>query len=78
MAQKMIKKPEVSPLQRSRSIDTLLPNKNELQDLAGEKEKNNALEKAIALVMNPVNDDSYLPHHLKQKKRKRKKVSQHL
>ncbi len=78
MAQKMIKKPEVSLLQRSRSNDTLLPKKNQLQDLAGEKEKNSNLEKAIELVMKPVNDSGYVPYQLKQKKRKKKKISLNL
>jgi len=78
MVQKMINPPQISLLRKANTNNLLLPKKLQLQDIAGEKEKNNSLEKAIELVMNPVNENNYLPYQLLQKKRKRKKNSLHL
>ena len=78
MAQKVIKKPEISLLQKPINKISLLPKSIKQQDLAGEKERNSRLEKAIELVMNPVKENNYLPYQLFQKKRKRKKRSLHL
>lgn len=46
--------------------------------MAIEKEKIGSLEKAIDLVLSPMKNDNYLPYHLLQKKRQRKKRSLHL
>ena len=78
LAQKIIKEPGVSLLQRPKQINSLLPKREERQDFAGEKEKNLGLEKAIELVMKPVDDSNYLPKQLLQKKRKRKRRPLHL
>src|SRR5688572_2649619 len=76
MAQKIVKKTEISLLSRANKSYSLLPKKNEVPDLAGEKEKNSLLEKAIELVVNPIRESNYLPRHLLQKKKKKKKPSQ--
>ena len=78
MAQKMAQKTEVSLLQRAKQTNSLLPKREEQQDLAGEKEKKISLEKSMELVMCPVKENNYLPNQLLQKKRKRKKGSLHL
>ncbi len=78
MAQKMVEKPKVALLQQLRPYNYLLPKREEQQDLAGEKEKTLGLEKAIELVMKPVNENIYVPKQLLQKKRKRRKRSLHL
>lgn len=75
MAQKMVKSPEISLLSRPNRCYSLPPKKGIVQDLAGEKEKHNSLEKAIELVINPVKENNYLPYQLLQKKRKTKKNS---
>jgi len=79
MAQKMVKRPGISLLQRPKRGDTLLPKRKEQHVFADEKEKDNSLEKAIEIVMNPVKENNYLPYHLLQKKKsKEKKPSRHL
>lgn len=78
MAQKMIQEPQVSLLQRPNRNNTLLGEKEELQDLAGEKEKSNALEKAIEIIISPIKDSGYIPNQLMRKKKKKKRNSTHL
>ena len=78
MAQKMVKDQAAPLLVRAKPFNSLLLKREEVPDLADEKEKSLSLEKAIELVMNPVRENSYVPHQLKQKKRKKKKLSLHL
>jgi len=78
ITQKMVKTPQISLLRPPNRSNTLLPKREEHKDMASEKEKNSTLEKAIELVINPVKENNYLPHHLLQKKEKRKKSSLHL
>jgi hypothetical protein len=46
--------------------------------VAGEKEKSNALETTMALLMGPAKNDSYVPSQLTRKKKKKKRQSRHL
>ncbi|MDQ3683498.1 MAG: hypothetical protein M3352_10590 [Bacteroidota bacterium] len=78
MAQKMINESETSLLLRPNLKNSLLPKREQHLDFAGEKEKEVGLEKATELLMSPVKENNYLPYHLLQKKRKKKKNSVHL
>jgi hypothetical protein len=77
MAQKIIKESEPSLLLRPKPNSSLLPKWAEHLDFAGEKEKNLGFEMAIEIVISPVKENNFLPCHLLQKKRKRKKHSVH-
>ena len=56
----------------------VIAGQNEEANIAGEKEKNSALEKTIELLMGPAKNDSYVPSQLIRKKSKRKRWSLHL
>ncbi len=77
MALRIVNEPHASFLQKPQSNGSLLPKRGEQQDFTGEKEKNPGLEKAIELIMSPVKENNYLPYHLLEKKRKKKKNSLH-
>ncbi len=76
--QNNIKESEPPLLLRPKSNNSLLPKREKHLDFAGEKEKNPGLEKATELIMNPIKENNYLPFHLLQKKRKKKKHSLHV
>ncbi len=76
MAEKMVKEQEFPSLLRPNFHSPLISKREEKRDLAGEKEKSLDLEKAIELVMNPIIEGNYIPHHLVQKKRRKKKQLQ--
>lgn len=78
IAQNMLKAQGTPLLHKTNRSNLLLPKKHQQQNFAGEKEKNNSLEKEIELVMNPTKENNYLPYQLLQKKRKKKKNSLHL
>ncbi len=73
LAQESLNESNVFLLPRSKLNNSLLPKRDKQPNLAGEKEKNLGIEKAIELVMNPEKESNYLPYQLLQKKRKKKK-----
>jgi hypothetical protein len=77
LAQKSIKRLEPSLLSRPKTTNSLIHKRGEQKDFAGEKEKNPELEKAIQKIMSPVKENNFLPYHLLQKKRRKKKSPLH-
>ena len=78
MAQRIVKEQETPIIQRSTRINSVPQEPKEDLNVAGEKEKNNALETTIALLMGPAKNDNYVPSQLTRKKKKRKRQSLHL
>ena len=78
MAQRIGKDQNVRMIQKSPPINSVSPEQKEDLNVAGEKEKTNALEKTIELLMGPVKNDNYVPNQLSREKKKRKRRSLHL
>jgi hypothetical protein len=73
LAQKSISESNASLLPRPKPNNSLLPKRDKQQDVAGEKEKVINLEKALELVVNPVQNNNYVPYQLLWKKSKKRK-----
>jgi hypothetical protein len=78
LAQRIVKEQDVPMIQRPKIINSVSPGQKEDVNVAGEKEKNSALEKTIELLMGPATNDNYASSQLIRKKKKRKRQSLHL
>ncbi len=72
LAQRIVKEQETPILQRSTRINSAPRDPKEDLNVAGEKEKSNALETTIALLMGPARNDNYVPSQLIEEKERKK------
>ena len=74
LAQRIVNEQDVRMIQRPKIINSVSPGPKEDVNVAGEKEKNSALEKTIELLMGPAKNDNYVPSQLTRKKKEKKKA----